>query len=100
SCIPAMVRAVRDGDLGDPVELLGEAFDLELDADEELVEETVSEDVLKWLHQHDFEANDSKYRELRKLLVEHLPNEKVIIFAYFKGTLRYLQRRLLTEGIG
>lgn len=100
SCIPAMVRAVRDGDLGDPVELLGEAFDVELDADEELVEETVSEDVLEWLHQHDFEANDSKYRELRKLLVEHLPDEKVIIFAYFKGTLRYLQRRLLAEGIG
>ena len=100
SCIPAMVRAVRDGDLGDPVELLGDAFDLELEADEELVEETLSEDVLEWLKTHDFEAGDTKFRELRKLLVEQLPDEKVIIFAYFKGTLRYLQRRLQAEGIG
>jgi superfamily II DNA or RNA helicase len=103
SCIPAMVQAVRAGDLGDPSELLGEAFDVadvELDVDQETVEETLSEDVLKWLHQYDFEANDSKYRKLRELLVEHLPNEKVIIFAYFKGTLRYLQKRLLAEKIG
>ena len=94
SCIPAMVRAVRDGDLGDPVELLSEAFDLEVDADEALVEETLSEDVLEWLGSHDFEAGDTKFRELRKLLLEQLPDEKIIVFAYFKGTLRYLQRRL------
>lgn len=100
SCIPAMVRVVRDGDLGDPAELLSEAFDLEMDADEELVEETFAEDTLGWLREYDFEANDTKFRELRKLLVEQLPDEKVIIFAYFKATLRYLHRRLLAEGIG
>lgn len=100
SCIPAMVRAVREGDLGDPVELLSDAFDLELEAEDELVEESLSEDVLDWLKTHDFESNDTKFQELRRLLVEQLPDEKVIIFAYFKGTLRYLQKRLLAEGIG
>ncbi len=100
SCIPAMVRAVREGDLGDPVELLSDAFDLELDADEELVEESLSEDVLEWLQGHDFEVGDTKYSALRGLLVEQLPEEKIIVFAFFKGTLRYLHKRLTAEGIG
>lgn len=99
SCIPAMVRAVREGDLGDPVELLSDAFDLELDADEQLVEETLSDDVLEWLKSHDFEAGDTKFAALRQLLVEQLPDEKVIIFAYFKASLRYLHKRLKAEGI-
>jgi SNF2 family DNA or RNA helicase len=100
SCIPAMVRAVLDGDLGDPAELLGEAFDMELDTNGDIIEETVPDDLLKWMREYDFEGNDSKFRELRKLLIEQLHDEKVIIFAYFKATLRYLQRRLSAEGIG
>ena len=99
SCIPAMVRAVREGDLGDPGELLSDAFDLELDADEQMVEETLSDEVQDWLKSHDFEANDTKFSVLRKLVVEQLPDEKIIIFAYFKATLRYLQKRLQAEGI-
>jgi len=100
SCIPAMVQAVRNGDLGDPAELLHEAFDLELDADEEMPAESFDDDIVSWLREYDFEANDSKFYALRKLLVEQLADEKIIIFAYFKATLRYLQRRLLAEGIG
>jgi superfamily II DNA or RNA helicase len=100
SCIPAMVQAVRNGDLGDPDELLHEAFDLELDADEEMTPESFDEDVAGWLTEYDFEANDSKFCALKKLLVEQVADEKVIIFAYFKATLRYLQRRLRAEGIG
>jgi SNF2 family DNA or RNA helicase len=99
SCIPAMVRAVREGDMGDPGELLSDAFDLELDADEQIVEETLTDDVQDWLKSHDFEANDTKFSVLRKLVVERLPDEKIIIFAYFKATLRYLQKRLQAEGI-
>ena len=47
----------------------------------------------------DFEANDSKYKQLIDLLCKKLPDEKAIIFAYFKGTLRYLFRRLVHDGI-
>jgi len=100
SCIPAMVRAVLDGDMGEPAELLGDAFGIETETDEEQVEDALPEDLLHWLKMHDFEANDTKFRELRKLLLELVPDEKVIIFAYFKDTLRYLQRRLQREGLG
>jgi superfamily II DNA/RNA helicase len=85
--------------MGDPGELLSDAFDLELDADEQIVEETLTDDVQDWLKSHDFEANDTKFSVLRKLVVERLPDEKIIIFAYFKATLRYLQKRLQAEGI-
>lgn len=46
--------------------------------------------------------NDSKYKrlsvELKRYLKEH-PKEKIIIFAYFRATLLYLQERLNSEGI-
>ena len=50
----------------------------------------------------DLEATDSKYLKLRDeylrpLILQH-PTEKVIIFAFFRGTLSYLQRRLEADG--
>lgn len=46
--------------------------------------------------------NDSKYhrlsRELKRYLKDH-PKEKVVLFAYFRPTLYYLQERLSAEGI-
>ena len=50
----------------------------------------------------DLEADDTKYSELQKFLKAELnktPNEKFVVFAYFRGTLRYLKRRLEIEGI-
>jgi ERCC4-related helicase len=47
-------------------------------------------------------ANDSKYRRLAEMLTKHLnkhPNDKIVLFAYFKATLRYLFRRLTEDGI-
>lgn len=52
---------------------------------------------LETLWQH-----DSKYRRLSALLTRYLgenPGEKVVLFAYFRPTLRYLQERLTAEGI-
>jgi superfamily II DNA or RNA helicase len=46
--------------------------------------------------------HDSKYGRLRDLLVAHLqehPGEKVVLFAYFRATLRYLSERLGEDGI-
>jgi superfamily II DNA or RNA helicase len=48
------------------------------------------------------EQQDGKYRELQKFLRKELQkdsNEKFVIFAYFRGTLQYLQRRLEADGI-
>ncbi|WP_282022534.1 SNF2-related protein [Ruegeria faecimaris] len=47
------------------------------------------------------EELDSKYEKLkgflRDLIIEN-PDEKIIIFAFFRGTLAYLHRRLETDG--
>jgi len=50
------------------------------------------------LPNYDFEAADTKYLKLRNELLNRAPDEKVIIFAFFKDTLRYLQRRLTSDG--
>lgn len=46
--------------------------------------------------------NDSKYKrlstELKQYLKDH-PKEKIVVFAYFRATLHYLQERLSTEGV-
>ncbi len=47
-------------------------------------------------------ANDSKYKRLREMLTRYLnqhPKEKVVLFSYFRPTLRYLNRRLEADGI-
>jgi superfamily II DNA or RNA helicase len=50
----------------------------------------------------DLEANDSKYNKLRdEFLIPFFledQKEKVIIFAFFRGTLTYLERRLKRDG--
>ncbi|MGB5961851.1 MAG: SNF2-related protein [Coleofasciculaceae cyanobacterium] len=46
--------------------------------------------------------NDSKYNELALFLKEKIcdnPEEKFVIFAYFRGTLEYLKERLEEDGI-
>lgn len=48
------------------------------------------------------EAEDTKYRALIQFLRRELkqnPDEQFVLFAYFRGTLHYLQRRLETDGI-
>lgn len=48
------------------------------------------------------ERKDSKYKVLLQALKDPLqinPKEKFVLFSYFKGTLRYLKRRLESDGI-
>lgn len=50
----------------------------------------------------DFEMADSKYEHLVQALKTYWkahPNAKVVLFAFFKPTLRYLQERLSRDGI-
>ena len=46
--------------------------------------------------------NDSKFNEFKKIIDEIVlkRNKKLIVFSFFKGTLRYLERRLISFGIG
>ena len=47
------------------------------------------------------EDNDSKYKELQRFISRQFrdsPKEKIVIFAYFRGTLNYLERRLKKTG--
>ena len=46
-------------------------------------------------------TNDSKYKRLRDMLQKFksdFPNEKIIIFSFFKATLKYLHERLIEDG--
>ncbi|MER9876811.1 SNF2-related protein [Mesorhizobium sp. M0195] len=50
----------------------------------------------------ELEKNDAKYRALREFLAGELakdPAEKFVIFAFYRGTLKYLARRLKADGI-
>jgi SNF2 family DNA or RNA helicase len=48
------------------------------------------------------EAGDTKYRSFSTAIRDHLrdnPSEKIVVFAFFRGTLAYLKRRLEADGI-
>lgn len=104
SCLPVMAQKLRSGDSrwGDMEDIasLDTAYS---DANDESDFIGENQDVLindfSWIPDYDFEANDTKYLKLRDELIRRSPNEKVIIFAFFKDTLRYLQRRLEADGM-
>jgi superfamily II DNA or RNA helicase len=59
--------------------------------------------VLPKVDLKDYWNVDSKFKELREHLENYFgdnPNEKVIIFSYFKGTINYLSKRLEESGFG
>lgn len=102
SCLPALAEEIRAGRLGDPEELLDDALGEELLEDEEeflLAEPPLDSADVRQVLRYDFEANDSKYRQLKHLLVEQLPDDKVIVFSFYHATLGYLARRLREDGV-
>jgi SNF2 family DNA or RNA helicase len=75
--------------------------DLGVDADLDSGDETIVpvEDLLT---DYDFEAGDTKYNAFVEALKQKLrdnPKEKIVVFAFFRGTLAYLKRRLEADGI-
>jgi superfamily II DNA or RNA helicase len=101
SCLPVLAKEIREGRFGDPGDLVGEALGNEIS--DEFFENGFDEDLKsegnEGLLNYDFDKNDSKYKELCNLLKEIIPNEKAIIFAYYRPTLAYLRRRLMEDGI-
>jgi superfamily II DNA or RNA helicase len=60
------------------------------------------EDVLPHVDASALRSRDSKFETLRGLLSDYIgkhPNEKVVVFSYYPGTLTYLEERLREEGI-
>jgi superfamily II DNA or RNA helicase len=101
SCLPVLAQEIRDGRFGDPGDLFGEAMGGEVFDDlfdDEPNEEIEQGEILRLLD-YDFEKNDSKYKELRQMLADVVPDEKVVIFAYYRPTLAYLRRRLMADGV-
>ena len=100
-CLPVLAEEIRNGRFGDPEDLLyeavGEAIYDGFDHDGFPIDCNLSdfEKVLTY----DYEKNDSKYQELRRTLTEIVPEEKVLIFAYYRPTLSYLLRRLTEDGV-
>jgi superfamily II DNA or RNA helicase len=101
SCLPAIVQECREGRLGNLDELLdeavgGSALDEFADEDEEIGWNFAE---IVGLLNYDFEAHDTKYAQLRDCLLQKIPDEKVLIFAFYHRTLDYLYRRLRADGI-
>jgi superfamily II DNA or RNA helicase len=97
SCIPAALAAWRES--GHLDELLWEDLGAELGQPDGSVPDVPFDDLVS---EHDFEAGDSKYKAFSDELGKHLrdhPAEKIVVFAFFRGTLTYLKRRLEADGI-
>lgn len=101
SCLPVLAQEIRDGRFGDVQELFDEAMGEEVfdDLFDEEPKEELGVSEISRLLAYDFEKNDSKYCQLRRMLGEVVPEEKVIIFAYYRPTLNYLRRRLMADGV-
>ncbi|RLB90733.1 MAG: DNA/RNA helicase, superfamily II, SNF2 family protein, partial [Deltaproteobacteria bacterium] len=101
SCLPVLAKEIRDGRFGEIEDLIheavGEAVCTHLDGDDFSTVQDFS--TLGELLHYDYEENDSKYRELQRLLAKVIPDEKVVIFAYYRPTLSYLLRRLAQDSI-
>jgi len=114
SSLPVVAKAVREGKWGgfDEMEQLADDLEVEFDADNE--SGMLSPENLRRLADFDFEQCDSKYAALRDALrlinanarlrsdkggeVVISPGDKIIIFAFFKSTIAYVQRRLESDG--
>ena len=100
SSIPAAVANWRENP--DTAELLEEDLGFTFDTDQA---RALNDDGLPDIVQVDvssLEANDTKFGALRAFLRDWFADhsgDKVIVFSFFRGTLRYLQRRLRDEGM-
>ena len=101
SCMAAAVRAWRRR-AGITSDLLYEDFGYDPNRSEEApLIDTLIREVLPNVDLHELERHDSKYEVLRDLLgayfKEH-PQEKIVVFSYFRETLTYLAERLQQDG--
>lgn len=101
SCMAAAVRAWRRR-AGITSDLLYEDFGYDPNCSEEApLIDTLIREVLPKIDLHALEQHDSKYEVLRGLLGDYFrkhPQEKIVLFSYFRETLTYLAERLQQDG--
>jgi len=101
SCLPVLADEIKSGRFGDTEDLLGEALGEEVM--EDILEEGIfdsSEEVnIKSILDFDFEMHDTKYAAFSQYIINSVPDEKVVVFAYYRPTLAYLRRRLEEDGV-
>ena len=104
SSMPAALQAWRERDsvLFDDNEQLYEdiGFDEESNKNGVVVQQLIK--LSRQFDLDDLKNHDSKYKRLKEKLqdyIKHYPKEKIILFAYFRPTLAYLQERLQQDGI-
>lgn len=84
---------------------LGYSVGMAFDADEESADTEYEAPEIAFgatFDIRDLEQNDTKYLRLKEFLTKELakqPDEKFVIFAFFRGSLKYLHRRLCADGI-
>ena len=101
SCLPVIAEEMLSGKFGTPEDLINESIG-DLDLDEDIVNELENDldlNSFAGLLKYDFETNDSKYQKLKSLLNDLDVEEKLLIFAYYRPTLAYLRRRLISDGL-
>lgn len=96
SCLPAFSKRILSEELFDNENLIEEALG-ETDFDDAVVDSIGDVIQLRDLLDYDFERNDSKFDQLLGV-IKGQPDEKIIIFAYYRPTLAYLRRRLIENG--
>jgi len=101
SCLPVIADEMRSGKFGTPEDLINESIG-DLDLDEDIINELengLDFNRFAGLLKYDFETYDSKYQKLKSLINEMDPDEKLLLFAYYRPTLAYLRRRLISDGL-
>ena len=101
SCLPVLADEIKRGRFGDTEDLLGEALGEEVMEDilEEGIFESMEEINLKSMLDYNFEKNDTKYAAFSRYIINSVPDEKVVVFAYYRPTLAYLRRKLEEDGV-
>lgn len=92
---------------GDLVDLVGGGLSQEISADEEEGTRPLFQEICNAVDGlgdlSDVELNDSKYQRLKSALGEYRalnPGKKVLLFSFFKQTIRYLKSKLERDGYG
>ena len=101
SCMAAAVRAWRRR-AGFSFDMVYEDFGYDPNRSEDSpLLDTLIHQVLPTVDLHLLEQHDSKYEKFRQLLSDYFrdyPQEKIVVFSYFRETLAYLAERLQRDG--
>ena len=92
---------------GDLVELVGGGLSQEISTEEEEGARPLFHEICSAVDSlgdlSDVEVNDSKYQRLKEALDEYKqlnPGKKILLFSFFKQTIRYLKSKLEGDGYG